>query len=288
VPLSAVGIVSLVLLAALARPLTADPAPATPFTSTRPGEVVVPVTVGTRGPFRFLLDTGSTHTAVTAELADVVDARAVARTAMRTPAGTADCVVAALPRVAIGEALADDLTATVLPPAGAAALGAGIVGVLGQDFLARFTYTIDYRRSVIVWHAAGYVADGVRLTLVPGQDRWLVELPQAPGAAPCGHAVHRFVPDSGADTLVLFDEAPARRLVADWGAAAALGSLTGARGVRLAFVDGLRVGSAILGRQIAAFVPAPAPDAADGLLPLHLFARVFFSARDRALVVEPR
>ena len=38
----------------------------------------------------------------------------------------------------------------------------------------------------------------------------------------------------------------------------------------------------------AAIVPAASADGADGLLPLHLFARVFFSARNRALVVEPR
>ena len=43
----------------------AGPAARTRFASSRPGEIVVSVTVGGLGPFRFLLDTGSTHTAVT-------------------------------------------------------------------------------------------------------------------------------------------------------------------------------------------------------------------------------
>jgi hypothetical protein len=55
----------------------------TRFASTRPGEIVVPVTVGAIGPLRFLLDTGSTHTAVTERLAAAVDAVPVARTVMR-------------------------------------------------------------------------------------------------------------------------------------------------------------------------------------------------------------
>ena len=69
---------------AIAGPAAADVAlertSSTPFRATRPGEVIVPVIVGGRGPYRFLLDTGSTHTAVTAALVDAVDARPVART----------------------------------------------------------------------------------------------------------------------------------------------------------------------------------------------------------------
>jgi len=260
----------------------------TPFASTRPGEIVVPVRVGAGGPFRFLLDTGSTHTAVTERLASAVDAVPVARTVMRAAAGSVGCLVVALPAVAVGSASAHGLTATVLPLAAAGALGPGIDGVLGQDFLARFAFTIDYRRSHILWHDAGYVPRGTRLALLPAQDRWLVELPQ-PATSTAAATIRRFVPDSGADTLVLFGEGRAGRLITAWRAgAAALGSLTGSRAVRTATVDGLRVGEATLDGQVAAIVPASASDDPDGLLPLHLFARVFFSARSRALVIEAR
>ena len=98
------------------------------------------------------------------------------------------------------------------------------------------------------------------------------------------------------------------------GGTAELGSLTGVRVVRIATVDGLRIGETILDRQLAAILPATAgapaadgepaatatatdpsgaaaeadPSEPDGLLPLHLFASVFFSARSRALVIESR
>ncbi|MEO5822976.1 MAG: aspartyl protease family protein [Vicinamibacteraceae bacterium] len=316
----AIVLVSAVVLPA--RTASGDVAPApsrTPFTSTRPGEVVVPVTIGGHGPFRFLLDTGSTHSAVTARVAVVVGAAPVARTVMRATAGPVTCLVVALPPLSVGAAAAAGITATVLPAGAEGVLGTVLDGVLGQDFLARFDFTIDYRRSRIDWHESGYAAPGIRLTLVHAHDRWLVELPQPagsepssdPGSEPCSELsselssepsserradsahgveeVHRFVPDSGADTLVLFEEARTRCLVAEWHAGTAdLGSLTGTRAVRTATVVGLRVGDTTLERQTAAIVPAPAADGADGLLPLHLFARVFFSARSRALVVQPR
>jgi predicted aspartyl protease len=249
----------------------------------------VPATVGGLGPFRFLLDTGSTHTAVTDRLATAVDAVPVARTVMRAAAGSVGCLVVALPTVVVDGVSADGLTATALPQAAAAALGPGIAGVLGQDFLSRFTFTIDYRRSQIVWHDADYVAPGPRLTLVPAQDRWLVELPQPATSSGGPATLRRFVPDSGADTLVLFGERRAGCLITAWRAGTSrLGSLTGERAVRTATVDGLRVGDATLDGQVAAVVPSAAPDDPDGLLPLHLFASVFFSARSRALVIEAR
>ena len=145
------------------------------------------MTVGGLGPFRFLLDTGSTHTAVTDRLATAVDAVPVARTVMRAAAGSVGCLVVALPTVVVDGVSADGLTATALPQSAAAALGPGVDGVLGQDFLSRFAFTIDYRRSRIVWHDADYVAPGTRLALVPAQDRWLVELPQ-PATSPGGPA----------------------------------------------------------------------------------------------------
>jgi hypothetical protein len=289
-------VLGLVVGGATARPaadVVAATAPAeTRFASSRAGEVVVPVAIGGRAGYRFLVDTGSSHTAVTASLVAEVAARAVARTTMSAAAGTVDCLVVALPVVSVGGglAVAAGLAATVLPDAPAQGLAAGVDGILGQDFLSRFAYTIDYRRSRIVWHESGYLPAGERLTLVPGQDRWLVELPQASADRRALTPVPRFVPDSGADAIVLYGEARARDLGAEWQPIAAmLGSLTGDRAARVATVAGLRVGGTILGRQIAAVVPSTAAtDYPDGLLPLHLFASVFVSARDRALVIQPR
>jgi hypothetical protein len=257
----------------------------TPFESRRPGEVIVPVAVGRRGPFRFVLDTGSTHSAVTESLANALGATRVARTTMKANGGTIECLVVVLPPLAVGDAVGEGLTVTALPPSTTSTLGRGIDGILGQDFLSRFRFTIDYRQSWIAWHGTQYVPQGVRLTLVPSQDRWLVELPQ-PGQQP---TTHRFVPDSGADTLVLYGDAVADRIVSQRRPDhAVLRSLTGDRVVRTAIVDGLRVGDASLERQLAAIVPSSGADGVDGLLPLHPFGSVYFNVEERYLVVQPR
>jgi predicted aspartyl protease len=271
--------------ASMRQAFSAGPAEVvTPFESRRPGEVIVPVTVGSRGPFRFVLDTGSTHSAVTERLANAFGARPVARTTMQANGGTIECPVVSLPPLAVGDAAVEGLTVTALPPSSTSALGHGVDGILGNDFLSRFRFTIDYRRSWIVWHGTEYVPQGVRLRLIPSQDRWLVELPQ-----PDQQPTHRFVPDSGADTLVLYGEAVANRIVSQWRPEhAVLGSLTGDRVVRTATVDRLRVGGASLERQRAVIAPASAADGVDGLLPLYPFASVYFNVEERYLVVQPR
>jgi hypothetical protein len=263
----------------------------TPFTSRRPGEIVVPVQLGAEGPFRFLLDTGSTHSAVTAAVADGLNLRPVARTTMTASGGAVECLVVAMPVVELGPARLDGLTDTQLPPTAGLALGHDIDGILGQDFLAWFSFTIDYQASRIRWHQGddARVTGGVRLALVPSQDRFVVELPQHRN----GRAL-RLVPDSGADTLVLYGEA-GRGLVAEWQpGAVVLDSPTGMRRLpRTAIVEGLKVGKTQLGRQPAVVLPgpphdAPITDALDGLLPLHLFASVEFNAPARSLVIRPR
>jgi hypothetical protein len=283
------------LLMVAAMPAAASPA-GTRFESRRPGEVAVPVTIGARGPFLFLLDTGSTHSAIVPALARALEARPVARAPVSASGGTVECLIVALADVAVGSVSVDELAATELPAAAASSLGPGIQGILGQDFLARFSFTIDYRRSWIRWHderdpaGAGGARSGIRLALVRSQDRFVVELPQP------GRRLLRVVPDSAADTLVLYDDALLTGLLSEWAPGSAeLASPTGTRTVRTAIVDGLRVGSWALDQQTAVVLPAPSRMAAadagtepDGLLPLHLFAQVSFNARQLSLVIQPR
>jgi hypothetical protein len=72
--------------ASMRQAISAPTEVVTPFESRRPGEVIVPVTVGRRGPFRFVLDTGSTHSAVTESLANALGATRLARTTMKVSA----------------------------------------------------------------------------------------------------------------------------------------------------------------------------------------------------------
>lgn len=252
-----------------------------PFVSTQPGEVLIPVTIGGNGPYRFLLDTGSSNTAVSGELADLLALRPVARSSLTTSTGTVEILVVRLDRVRVGPVEADELLPSVLPPAAGQVLGPGVSGILGQDFLGRFNYTLDYRRSTVLWNDVPESSASERLPLVPVDGRFLVELPQAAGTSPV-----RFVPDSGADGLLIFNTAAVAvsGVKGSGGVQSVVGITTGTHGRLTA----LKVGGHTL-RQQPAFVASATGSSsqrADGLLPLHLFERVHFNNAKGYMTVE--
>jgi predicted aspartyl protease len=271
-------------------PLEGAPAPreAVPFTLTDGGAVIVPVFVEGRGPHRFLVDTGANGSAVSRDLAGRLGLAPVAKRLVVTPAGDETRLVVDLGRVSVGAAAADALLASIVDADRLWMDGAEVDGVLGQDFLARFDYTIDYRRRVLAWEAAAMGGDGVRLALHRSEGRFLVDAPQ-PGS---GDHVFRLVPDSGANGLVVFERPGGVRLAMDpLPGGSEVESASGRRrAVEMRRVPRLRIGSLTLRDQIAAVVSRPeagAPEG-DGLLPLHQFASVTFGSQAGYLVIRAR
>jgi predicted aspartyl protease len=253
----------------------------TPFELDGQGGVILPVTVNGRGPFRLLLDTGSTHSAVSEAVAAAIGAPAVAKTTIGSATGVGRAaIVVRIDALECGELVARGLLASVVS---FDRLGNadGIQGVIGQDALASVRYTIDFRhRELLWWPDDEAVAHGVSFALEGSGGRFLISLPQRGN-------VLRLVPDSGAGSLLLF--APSKRLPLTL--LAQLGVLTtmSAQGtVRLARMRELHVGPAML-QNVAAVVVGrnpSEPEEADGLLPLHLFDKVTFDGPNRVLILE--
>lgn len=256
------------------------PTGAVRFDSHAPGETVVQVTIGRRGPFRFLVDTGSSHSAVTEALVAKVGASPVATTTLTTAAGTVECLVVRLTSVAIGGAVAEELLPTVLPAASAAMFGHRLDGVLGQDFLGSRNYTIDYDRRHIVWGDAGAPANTARLRLRSVNDRPLLELPQRAGE------MLVLVPDSGATHLVVFKPQGFQLRAA--GDVARVETLAGSGHVTRVVVESLAVGRRTLRDVPGGLVNGVTlgPERGDGLLPLHFFDRVYFNNSEGYMSVE--
>jgi predicted aspartyl protease len=255
-----------------------------PFRLVNTSDLIVPVMLGGQGPFRFLFDTGSTRTTVSAKMAHRLGLRPVAKTVMVTPAGRSTRLVALLERLTVGAAGPTSVRAMIVPDDD---LGHGIDGLVGQDVLAALTYTIDYTQGHVMWHPSGVEhVSGVRLPLEFSEGRPIVSLRQR---ADKSDAL-QLIPDSGADALVLFAR-PGRALplltLLDVGG---LRTLSGQQLVRRVMVDDLDVGAIRLRDQIAVIVSRPEADAplGDGLLPLHLFARVTFDGTRKELIVEAR
>jgi predicted aspartyl protease len=250
------------------------------------GTVIVPVTIDGTGPFRFMLDTGSTRTVVSAELTKKLRLPVVAQSVLITPSGRDLGILVQLNQLAIGGSNEVSVKALIGPRKHFAA--DAIDGIIGQDVLAPLIYTIDYERRRIVWHSGLAASDlRQRLPLETTEGRLLVSLPQP---AQAEGAPLKFVPDSGSDGFVLFTRGPRFPLPATPLEVGLLRTLSGQRLVRRVLLDDIHVGGVILRNQTAVIVERNQPDTwlADGLLPLHVFARVTFHGPERYLVVEPR
>jgi predicted aspartyl protease len=231
--------------------------------------IIVPVTVDGRGPFRFLLDTGASRSALGTRVVEQAGLKAESAIVMLTPGGRSLRPVTSA-SLAIRGRNPVRVNATIVDHDSFARDAIAIDGIIGQDVLAPLVYTIDYVRREIVWEPRHDEASGRRLPLEFDNGRALVTL-DAGARAPL-----RFIPDTGADSIVLFAqrgrELPALTLL-DVGM---LRTLSGQQLVRRVRLHQLSVGEVILREPLAVVVSAGAHHAAigDGLLPLHLFARV--------------
>jgi predicted aspartyl protease len=249
------------------------------------GGVIVQVRVNGEGPLRFLVDTGSTHSALTATAARRLNAPAVARAVLDSSLGGESVPVVGPARLEIGPVAVTGVMPSVVRDG---AFGPGeIDGILGQDVLAPQRYTIDFRARRIEWHGGtASAATSLRSTLVlePSDGRFVVTVPQR------GPAL-RLVPDSGAATLLLFKDDPDRLPPMRAGGRGELATMTARRDVGLATVGELLFGPIVI-RNVPAVLVEPSPRQGagaarvDGLLPLHLFDRVTFDGVRRLLVLE--
>jgi predicted aspartyl protease len=263
---------------------TGATASSTPFDLLEDGSIVVPVTIGGTGPYRFVLDTGSSRTVISTRLARSLRLPFIAKTMMVTPAGRNDAYIVRLAGLAVDGRSSVDVSAAVMP-ADRYAAGQQVDGLIGQDVLSSMVYTIDYGRRTVEWHQPGDVLAGARLPLNIRDNRILVSLAQRDGDSKPLY----LVPDSGSDVLVLFAHAQdkLRLTLHDVGV---LTSVSGSRLAHRAEIDALVVGSARLRNPRALMIEGEEPLdlMGDGLLPLHFFARVTFNVAEGYLIVHAR
>lgn len=251
------------------------------------GAVVVPVMIAGAGPYRFLLDTGSSRSAVTARLAQRLGSPQVAQTMVVTPGGDSIRNLTLIQALQVGHGAPVSVVAMVLPDDALARVGR-VDGLLGQDVLANLRYTIDYRREELVWHDGDTDhVPGFRLPLTPANGLFLVTLPRMPGTS---SRPAMMVADSGADAVVLFGSSHNTLRSSGPMDAGILRTSAGVQVGRRIRIDSLDLGTVVLRDQPALLLPQG--DAfgllGDGLLPLHLFARVTFDATARVLIVATR
>jgi hypothetical protein len=213
----------------------------------------------------------------------------VATTEVVTSSGSATARVVRIRTVSLGAHHASDVLAPLVPAGRVHAVHAMAEGIIGQDVLIDAHYTLDYRHARVIWLDTDTGSgSGTRLTLRRSEGRLLVELPQSSRQ----DDIAWLVPDSGASTLVLFQNGGRAAISATpVDATVHVATVTGDGRVQAAIVPKLRIGTGTLWDQPAVVVAGPGGGASgatrvDGLLPLSGFSAVTFNGREHYLVVK--
>jgi predicted aspartyl protease len=258
------------------------------FTLRRGHLIVIPVTINGMGPHDFLLDTGASTTLLTPEFARQLRLRPIDRIELATVAGSQILVRSELERVTVGAQTATNVEVLISELREVRAAGSNIRGVLGQNFLARFNYLIDYGAQRLEFESSTELETrlcGARLHLEEHAGRWLVTVPVIQKS-------WRFVPDSGVATLLLFAR---EELALDWAPDAMEARLArtdvGSQQVQQRRVRSLQLGPVKftdLPVILLAANQAGEGRSENGLLPTSLYQRVYFNHRRGYLILNPQ
>jgi predicted aspartyl protease len=250
--------------------------------------IVVPVFVNEKGPFKFLLDTGSNTTIVSAEFARRLELRAIDRIELATPAGSRIVVRSALKRVAIGTMWSQDAEVLVNDLDEIKKLDAEICGVFGQNILSRFNFLLDYTNRSIELEEGEEIERricGERLSIEWNEGRPLIHVRSLQGERNSA----RLLLDSGVPAMVLFRRKHHLSALSPERLGYELRTDTGSIAASQARLRPLAIGDLQLVELTAAFVEAlPADRVEDGLLPTNLFRKLYFNHRKQYVILNPQ
>src|SRR5215472_6165862 len=232
--------------------------------------VVSQVFLNGRGPYRFLLDTGAQTNQVDVSLARKLGLTATFQVELETAAGATRAKGGRVGRVSLGPAEAVDQEFLFTDLDGLHALSPDLRGILGQQFLAHFDFTLDFHdHRLIFGETPGGTPGG---TLIPAH---LVY-----GRMAVSTSLGELVLDSGTDSLILF-RSPAN-LASD-----RIRSTSGLWAPASREHAGeLRIGDRIF-HVVSTTVGGGGATREAGLLPASLFHAIFISNSAGYVVVDP-
>lgn len=219
------------------------------------------------GPYRFLVDTGSQSNQLEAGLARKLGLASTSQVRLYTPSGSATVPAGTVSKVSLGPMDASDQEFLFTAFDGIHTQAADIQGILGQEFLTHFDYTLDIRHRRLMFSGEAPKGEKLDVRLIFG--RMTVST-----------SIGDLVLDSGAEMLFLFRDSPrmaTARVMAASGIAAPI-SFDAAPAVE--------IGGRIYHPDKAEFHKVPDAEEA-GLLPVNLFDSIFISNSKRFVVLNP-
>lgn len=255
--------------------------------------VVVPVLVDNQGPFEFLLDTGTSTTIVDTELAQQLGLRTIGHVSLISAGGARVVPLAQLQSLTLGPKTVEGLEVLCADLGAIGRLAGSVRGVVGQQFLSQFNYVLSYQDRRLEFRDGDAADDslrGVRLPFDSDEGRMVVA---ASAATASRNGGQRFVLDSGASVLVLFDQRsmePVIDVEREERTAAFLTSQASLQ-LRTGRIRHLAVGGQAFHNLPVVLAPEGSgaeARAEDGLLPTNLFRAVYFNNREQFVLLNPR
>ena len=267
------------------------PGPAVvPFHFVRGFAVVVPVMVNGSGPYDFMLDTGSTVTAVDRELARQLALDMREQGTVTTLVDHVPVSLAVACRISVGPITEHNVEIMVRDLNGLRRIDPAIRGVLGQNALDHADFLLDYRHKLLEFDTDGELERSLAGRHVPLRREVLQDNPHfgnlAVQASIATDSLRRmdFLLDSGSASLVLFggglgNTGGAQSLVADATGREQMAELHHAQ----LLIDGK---SRDVATQTVAFQAAG--PRIGGLLPTGIFNLIYISNRGGFAMFEPK
>jgi predicted aspartyl protease len=251
--------------------------------------VVVPVTVNGRGPYDFMLDTGSTISAVDRELTRQLALDEQAQGTVTTLAGNIPVLLALVSSMNVGPVAEKGVEVMVRDLSGLRHLDPAIRGVLGQNVLDHADFLLDYRHKLMEFDTDGELARSlgghhVQLRREPLKgSRQFANLAVRARVIIDGVRAVDFLLDSGSASLVLFDQladiGSGQSLVVDTAGSQRMAQLRHAQ----LLIDGK---SREVPTQTVRFQGAERD--IGGLLPTRVFSSVYISNSGDFAMFEPK
>lgn len=246
--------------------------------------IIVPVQTGDAETLEFLLDTGTNTSVIIPEVAARLKLRPVDRIEMVTVAGSVIAPRSFLPRLTLGGKSAENTEVLWSDLPELRRLDNRISGVLGQNFLAQFNFTLDFRERRITFADmdTNQFEQAVRVPFETDKERILLTLK-------IKQTNLKFVFDSGASGLILFASG-CRKLEKQIERSEQLMQVSTNAGkslTQIGWLDKLQFGEKSL-RRLPVVLLGEVERTEDGLLPMRLFRSVYFNNQKGYVMLNPQ
>jgi predicted aspartyl protease len=253
--------------------------------------MVVSVFINDRGPFDFLIDTGTNTTLIDPQLAAELGLQPKDRPKLASLASATDVPRYYFQTFRVGPASVSNQEGLSVPLPQLTALDRKIRGVLGMNFLLQFSFCLDYDRGTLELYPfpeSAQIPTGLRVPVEINESRLLIEV--GSDASPTGS--WRLALDSGISQFLIFQD----RIIA---AERSCGKANCLMQVSTNLAD--HTASTILLQDVSiagAHLPETQvvvlrndlqkpSDRQDGLLPAAPFRSVFFDRTNATIIFSP-